>query len=91
VPEEGIVAAAFFKVTTRVLRPPFNDLAPRIVTPAFRCKCVNRRGGARQREKAKPRGKVAKSTFTWYLAYVNAASSACWSAVKPTGLELLRY
>ena len=26
------------------LRPPFNDLAVRIVTPAFRFKVVNRRG-----------------------------------------------
>jgi hypothetical protein len=37
---------------TLVLRPPFNDLAPPIVTPAFRFKGVNRRRGSRHREES---------------------------------------
>ena len=35
---------------TRALWPPFNDLAPLIVTPALRFKGVNRRRGGRHRE-----------------------------------------
>jgi hypothetical protein len=43
--EEGTTA-------TLALRPPFSDLATLTVTPAFRCKGVNRRRGSGHREES---------------------------------------
>ena len=49
----GLEGAGVLEVgpaTTLALRPPFNDLAPLIVTPALRFKGVNSRRGGRHRE-----------------------------------------
>ena len=43
----GLEDTGVFEVGTAMnlaLRPPFSDLAPLIVTPAFRCKGAKRRG-----------------------------------------------